>query len=1116
MFTKNLNLKEEINQYVTGNGAKMRKQKMNLSLIVVGILVLTNCTKKVDYEIVPETQKEQNVSKSLFDTKAEYLMAASQQQSSRSASDAFPFLAGDNKRVKLEVGKDSLRIVETEKDERFASNETNTKLVLEIPIEHLQYRCAKDKYGKCTNKEEEASDIPWTNKDTVKIKFESAKSGQLDLLPIMSSQTVGENCYEEVSSQLIKSEVEKDAINFQVKRTFKTKLDCVTGEGASSMAEVISDATISAVYHYSLVKTDSILSKDYKVISYPQSSKDEQSFGFFSTSRTQLAADNNNTDKSVIQIMNRWNPDRKEINYYLSDEFAKPENKLVKKLTYETVANINKGLETAGVNFRINLQEPAGKVPGDIRNSMIVLVEDPVAASVIGYGPQTEDPKTGEIVSARTVMFLGTIKKYIKYTYDDIIREKKNALLEATKLQKAVPLSQLTLSADLVAMTEAKKKSGFTYNLEKMNQKVSAKIAQTEKAKVEKSNPILTGAVQRSQIEKTLKNYTVNRNDEFAGQNLKSKINYLQFAKNCAMSPNKDSMIGSISKKLADQFPVDSKPWSELSDSEQESAIAIILPEIWVATLIHEMGHNLGLRHNFQGSEDKTNFYSDDELAAQGVTDRTVVSSSVMEYIDDLKALTVLGKYDIAALKFGYLRKVELADATVVDVPTTLQNLKGEIKNYGFCTDDHLGQNAGCKQFDLGTSYTEIVQNLIQSYELGYSKRNLRDGRADMSLMKDLTYASRINGIFRDIRIMMEVSERIKYRYNLADSAPEWESIPFLKDLKTATLLGGQFLAGVMLVPDTTCAIALAAKPTQVVGIMNLKKINPDAVSCFNVEGLAADYITVAQAGKSFNSKKDPESTNAFADQIDVRGIWLDKILATKQLMTRQIGSFTMDKNTDSFLNTTELRSGILDAVNGILTNNVVSKVPFTLADGSKVEFEIGYDLNESQIIDQTIQPMIARRMGINEHSTTKLQQVVALTLAKNAVDASGANSADNILADIVSVHRLDEISDTKLGKNDQSLMIETTRYVATKTNQVAFDSITNFKLATTLEKLPLATLEDILKKKQAGQLAAPANSKPEEKAVWALSKETIDAFLNEVIKSSKFYEDLLRVLPTT
>jgi hypothetical protein len=1114
----------KIQNKIEGN---MRRTKMNLGIVATGMLVIVSCTKKVDYKYAPVALKEQTVAKSLFDTKAEYLMSTSQQEASRTATDAFPYYTGDNKRVKIEFTKESLRIMETERDLRFASNAENNKLVLEVPISHVQFECAKDTYGNCTNTEEDVGTVAWRDKNTVQIKFEAAKSGQLDLLPIMSSQSFGENCYTEIGSQLVKSNIEKDAINFQVRRTFITKPECTSTESVSQ-SEQITDATISAIYHYSLVKLDTVISKDYQTISYPVSSTDEQTFGFFSTSRTQLDVDNNQTDQSHIQIMNRWNPNRKEIVYYLSDEFAKPENKMLKDLTYQTVESLNNGLTEAGVKFKINLQEPAGKVPGDIRNSMIVLVEDPIAAGVIGYGPQTEDPVTGEIISARTVMYSGAIKTSIKYTYDDIIREKRKAKLEMSKTQKTAP--RIQMSADLMKTFAAKKNTGKTFSLEKLNARVAAAISENKKSDPNKGKSDSTGSAaksisaisQKKQIEKTLKNYTANRSDEYSGKSLKSQINYLQFAKNCALSANTDAMTGTISKKLSDKFSDDAKDWVDLTDSEKEAAIAIIMPEIWVPTLIHEMGHNLGLRHNFQGSEDKANFYSTEELAAKGI-EKSVVSSSVMEYIEDVRALPVLGKYDIAALKFGYLRKVDVESNGVtktVDVPSTLQNLKTdlkdeslELKNYGFCTDEHVGINAGCKRFDLGTSYTEIVQNVIQSYEDFYGLRNHRAGRANMSLYDDIKYASRIGGIFNDLRLMMEVRERIKYRYNLDDSAKEWDEIDFLKDLKSATLIGGQFLANVLLVPDTTCAVALATKPHEIVAVVNLNDINPEAISCYK-SGLPEKYVVVGQAGKSFNSKKDPDSTNSYADQIDVRGIWLDKLMATRTLMKRQTGIFSLDKNTDNYLNVADLRGGILDAVSGLLTDNVVAKVPFKLIDGSVAEFEIAYDLSNTQVIDKSIHPIIANRLGINENSTTQLQQVVTSRLDSEIRDTTGTYSEDNILADAVTVHRLSQISDIQPGVNDNSVMIDNVKYIATKSNSFAFNSMNNLVIASAFEKLTQEQIDAIIAGKSAGKLPDPTTVTPDEKAVWDMSDEVIQAYLNQVIKPSNFYTQLLRVLP--
>ena len=60
--------------------------------------------------------------------------------------------------------------------------------------------------------------------------------------------------------------------------------------------------------------------------------------------------------------------------------------------------------------------------------------------------------------------------------------------------------------------------------------------------------------------------------------------------------------------------------------------------------IAHELGHNLGLRHNFQGS-----------LGASDVLREGEVSYSIMDYLNrHHKHLNTVGSYDVMAIKYGY------------------------------------------------------------------------------------------------------------------------------------------------------------------------------------------------------------------------------------------------------------------------------------------------------------------------------------------------------------------------------------------------------------------------------------------------------------------------------
>ncbi len=86
-------------------------------------------------------------------------------------------------------------------------------------------------------------------------------------------------------------------------------------------------------------------------------------------------------------------------------------------------------------------------------------------------------------------------------------------------------------------------------------------------------------------------------------------------------------------------------------------------------TILHEVGHTLGLRHNFAGSLGKS---------------AVEPSTSVMDYLldDDGIAMPTPGSYDIAALKMLYQA--------------------GPTPTARFCTDEQTSQDPDCTRFDQG------------------------------------------------------------------------------------------------------------------------------------------------------------------------------------------------------------------------------------------------------------------------------------------------------------------------------------------------------------------------------------------------------------------------------
>lgn len=102
-----------------------------------------------------------------------------------------------------------------------------------------------------------------------------------------------------------------------------------------------------------------------------------------------------------------------------------------------------------------------------------------------------------------------------------------------------------------------------------------------------------------------------------------------------------------------------------------EEAHAMILENMVISTALHEAGHALGLRHNFKGSSDALNYFSNawgvhtDQHFTSRYTDRKseTLYSSTMDYAQGFNAdFAGLGPYDFAAIARGYGEMVEVFD----------------------------------------------------------------------------------------------------------------------------------------------------------------------------------------------------------------------------------------------------------------------------------------------------------------------------------------------------------------------------------------------------------------------------------------------------------------------
>ena len=191
---------------------------------------------------------------------------------------------------------------------------------------------------------------------------------------------------------------------------------------------------------------------------------------------------------------------------------------------------------------------------------------------------------------------------------------------------------------------------------------------------------------------------------------------------------------------------------------------------------IHELGHTLGLQHNFMGSIDKNNWPKKTDAQgnpakdAQGNPIYTLYTSSQMEYNvrgADMMNTLQWGAYDKGALGWIYSNKGSIPRTTARGDSISGQSktgdatfkapwadplgfdAKGEEIQFLYCHHEHIPYTPLCRTFDAGSTPSEIVANALDQYEWDFNFTNYRVYR---KFWNNAGYANRPANLIVDMR----------------------------------------------------------------------------------------------------------------------------------------------------------------------------------------------------------------------------------------------------------------------------------------------------------------------------------------------------------------------------
>ncbi len=132
---------------------------------------------------------------------------------------------------------------------------------------------------------------------------------------------------------------------------------------------------------------------------------------------------------------------------------------------------------------------------------------------------------------------------------------------------------------------------------------------------------------------------------------------------------------------------------------------------------MHEVGHTLGLRHNFRASK----VYSDVQLSDPEFTRRNALAGSVMDYAPINLAAPggrpvapfqgALGPYDLWAIEYAY-KPIALADEKAELARIAARSSEPELA-YGTDEDNFLGIDPDALQYDLGSDAVAFARKRL-------------------------------------------------------------------------------------------------------------------------------------------------------------------------------------------------------------------------------------------------------------------------------------------------------------------------------------------------------------------------------------------------------------------